>query len=46
MDARVVVRDLRPHDIPAYTAYGSSVDNVSGDGWYSKAQAAYPNNER
>jgi hypothetical protein len=34
-----------PFDIPAYTAYGSSVDNITGDGWYSKAQAAYPTNE-
>lgn len=29
-----------------WTAYGSSVDNITGDGWYSKVQAAYPHNER
>lgn len=26
---------------PPWTAFGSSVDNHSGDAWYSKAQAAY-----
>ncbi|HEX8410695.1 MAG TPA: hypothetical protein VF883_17660 [Thermoanaerobaculia bacterium] len=29
-----------------WAAYGSSVDNTAGDGWYSKAQASYPHNER
>lgn len=29
-----------------WAAYGSTVDNVSGDGWYSKAQASYPHNEQ
>lgn len=29
-----------------WAAYGSSVDNITGDAWYSKAQAAYPHNER
>ena len=33
-------------DIGAWTAYASSVDNRTGDAWYSKAQAAYPHNER
>ncbi len=28
-----------------WAAYGSSVDNTTGDGWYSKAQASYPHNE-
>jgi hypothetical protein len=28
-----------------WAAYGSSVDNITGDAWYSKAQAAYPHNE-
>lgn len=28
-----------------WAAYGSSVDNITGDGWYSKAQASYPHNE-
>jgi hypothetical protein len=28
-----------------WAAYGSSVDNFTGDGWYSKAQASYPHNE-
>jgi hypothetical protein len=32
--------------IQPWTAYGASVDNISGDGWYSKAQAATPHNER
>ncbi|MDQ3282630.1 MAG: hypothetical protein M3Q69_14610 [Acidobacteriota bacterium] len=31
--------------IQPWTAYGTSVDNITGDGWYSKAQAAYPYNE-
>lgn len=31
--------------LPTYVAYGSSIDNHSGDAWYSKAQAAYPHNE-
>ena len=29
----------------AWTAFGSTVDNRTGDGWYSKAQAAYRNNQ-
>lgn len=29
-----------------WTAYGSSVDNITGDAWYSKVQAEYPYNER
>lgn len=33
-------------DIGPWTAYGSSVDNTTGDAWYSKGQAAYPHNER
>jgi len=33
-------------DIGPWTAYGSSIDNRTGDAWYSKAQAAYPHNER
>jgi hypothetical protein len=33
-------------NIGAWTAYGSSIDNRTGDAWYSKAQAAYPHNER
>jgi hypothetical protein len=28
-----------------WTAFGSSVDNRSGDAWYSKAQAHYRNNQ-
>ena len=28
-----------------WAAYGSTVDNISGDDWYSKAQASYPHNE-
>jgi hypothetical protein len=32
--------------IQPWTAYGSSVDNSTGDAWYSKAQAAAPHNER
>lgn len=34
------------YDPQPWTAYGSSVDNTSGDAWYSKAQASYPYNER
>lgn len=30
--------------IQPWTAYGSSVDNITGDAWYSKAQAAKPHN--
>ena len=29
-----------------WAAYGSSVDNTTGDGWYSKSQASYPHNEQ
>jgi hypothetical protein len=32
-------------NLGAWTAYGSSIDNRTGDAWYSKAQAAYPHNE-
>jgi hypothetical protein len=32
-------------NVGPWTAYGSSVDNLTGDAWYSKAQAAYPHNE-
>ena len=32
--------------VQPWAAYGSSVDNVTGDGWYSKAQASYPHNEQ
>ena len=28
---------------PAWTGYGSTIDNITGDAWYSKAQASYPN---
>ncbi|HEY0158215.1 MAG TPA: hypothetical protein VGF28_13105 [Thermoanaerobaculia bacterium] len=31
--------------IQPWTAYGSSIDNITGDGWYSKAQAARPHND-
>ena len=44
---------LSPHqeipptfDIGPWAAYGSSIDNRTGDAWFSKAQAAYPHNER
>lgn len=46
---------IRPHQersisnpsapLQPWAAYGSSVDNITGDGWYSKAQASYPHNE-
>ena len=29
----------------AWTGFGSTVDNVTGDAWYSKAQAEYRNNQ-
>jgi hypothetical protein len=32
--------------LQAWAAYGSSVDNITGDGWYSKGQASYPHNEQ
>ncbi|HYI09473.1 MAG TPA: hypothetical protein VEK57_10420 [Thermoanaerobaculia bacterium] len=33
------------YDLGPWTAYGSSVDNITGDAWFAKAQSAYPHNE-
>jgi hypothetical protein len=41
---RSIVNPTAP--LQPWAAYGSTVDNASGDGWYSKAQASYPHNEQ
>jgi hypothetical protein len=42
----MVVHYVVPFNLSlAWTGFGSSVDNVTGDAWYSKAQAAYRNNQ-
>lgn len=41
---RSIINPTAP--LQPWAAYGSSVDNVTGDGWYSKAQASYPHNEQ
>ncbi|HEY0140307.1 MAG TPA: hypothetical protein VGF48_05380 [Thermoanaerobaculia bacterium] len=43
---RIVIGYVIPPQVSlSWAGFGSSVDNFTGDAWYSKAQAAYRNNQ-